>query len=115
MTDSMTQKEEDSVDSLSERVDSIRKQINGDLDPQKRSSMGQYLTSASVASFMASMIQKSQNQDIKLLDPGAGIGSLTAAFVDKLCQRLKPATSLMAITYELEPRLIMHLQKLVHK
>lgn len=47
--------------------------------------LGQFLTAAPVADFMASMFM-SLPMTVRLLDAGAGAGSLTAAFVSRLCE-----------------------------
>jgi len=66
-------------------TESRRKAANGKLAPETKSALGQYMTPAGVASFMASLFPKPANKNIKLLDPGAGVGSLTSAFVDHFC------------------------------
>jgi adenine-specific DNA-methyltransferase len=48
------------------------------------------MTPASVAEFMAALFAEARD-DMVLLDPGAGIGSLTAAFAQEMIGRnLKP-------------------------
>ncbi len=67
-------------------TDVSRKIANGKLKVETKSSFGQYMTPATVASFMASLFPTPSNKDIRLLDPGAGVGSLTSAFVEYLCK-----------------------------
>jgi adenine-specific DNA-methyltransferase len=50
---------------------------------QRKAELGQFMTPASVANFMASMFDLSSNITIRLLDAGAGHGALTTAFVEK--------------------------------
>jgi adenine-specific DNA-methyltransferase len=38
-----------------------------------------------------------------LLDAGAGVGSLTAAFVHEACDRQEKANTINATVYEIEP------------
>lgn len=51
------------------------------LSDSHRSEFGQYMTSSSIANFMASLFNYQKKN--KLLDAGAGVGSLTSAFLDK--------------------------------
>jgi len=51
-------------------------------DPARKARLGQFLTPARTAAFMASMFPPSEG-DCRLLDAGAGIGSLSVAFVDR--------------------------------
>ncbi|MEZ4767123.1 MAG: Eco57I restriction-modification methylase domain-containing protein [Caldilineales bacterium] len=50
-----------------------------------KAELGQFMTPAPVADFMASMFAPTRADVIRLLDPGAGVGSLTAAFVQRMC------------------------------
>ncbi len=51
------------------------------LDSKRRAELGQYMTPSPIAEFMASLF--TYNGHAKLLDAGAGVGSLTSAFVEK--------------------------------
>ncbi|MCK9224450.1 MAG: Eco57I restriction-modification methylase domain-containing protein [Candidatus Muirbacterium halophilum] len=62
-----------------------RKAVNSQLDLKKKNALGQYMTPANIASFMVSLFPKPDSEKIRLLDPGAGVGSLTSAFVDRFC------------------------------
>ena len=76
--------------SLSATADFYRHDASRRLDPQTRSSLGQFMTPTAVAAFMASLFREPSG-DIYLLDPGAGVGSLTAAFVDHMmAQKWRP-------------------------
>ena len=67
--------------------------------------MGQFMTPAPVARFMASLFQ-STSGDIRLLDPGAGVGSLTAAFVDRVLRSSSPPQAIHVHAYELEETML---------
>jgi adenine-specific DNA-methyltransferase len=71
---------------------------------------GQYMTSAAVASFMASLFPVPSNQNIRLLDPGAGVGSLTSAFVESLCKS-KTDYRINVDAYEIDPIMHPYLEK----
>jgi adenine-specific DNA-methyltransferase len=73
--------------SATELVESYRLDISRKLVPKKRSEMGQFLTSVPIARFMASLFDSVGYSQIRLLDAGAGVGSLTAAFVEEFCSR----------------------------
>ena len=65
-------------------IDQVRREASSLLDSQRRSDLGQYMTPSPIAAFMASLFTyKSQ---ARLLDAGAGVGSLTSAFLDKALQ-----------------------------
>ena len=79
------------------------------LDPSRRSSLGQYMTPAPIARFMASLFEK-MSGEIRLLDPGAGVGSLTAAAVERLCLAAEKPHSVVLTAYEIEPVLTTYLR-----
>lgn len=64
-------------------IDRIRLRISGETEAKKKSQLGQYLTPSSVAKFMANLFTKNTFPVCRLLDPGAGIGSLTGAFLER--------------------------------
>jgi hypothetical protein len=84
-----------SVDRLEDRRIAITRAI----DRKHRSAFGQFFTPAAVAQYMASLLEFHQGEDAMLLDPGAGIGSLTAAVA-----RRADRTRIRATCYELEER-----------
>lgn len=63
-------------------VDERRRQWGEKLDPARRSQLGQFFTPAEVAAFMADQLEVRADA-IRLLDPGAGVGTLTAAVVGR--------------------------------
>ncbi len=65
-------------------IDQIRRKASRLLDSQRRSDLGQYMTPSPIAAFMASLF--SYQGQARLLDAGAGIGSLTSAFFDQALQ-----------------------------
>ena len=67
--------------------------------------MGQFLTPASVATFMAEMFE-SKKEVVRVLDPGAGLGSLSAAFVRAMCRKRKRPSAIALTAYEIDPSLI---------
>ncbi|MFO7937568.1 MAG: Eco57I restriction-modification methylase domain-containing protein [Kiritimatiellia bacterium] len=66
------------------RADAIRKAANKKLRFESKSKLGQFMTPAPTASFMASLFVQTDGQAIELLDPGAGVGSLSSAFLSRV-------------------------------
>jgi tRNA1(Val) A37 N6-methylase TrmN6 len=50
---------------------------------KRKSELGQFMTPATVARFMASLFPASTMQTCRLLDAGAGLGALSSAFLDR--------------------------------
>ncbi len=94
---------------LSDQVEFYRTDANRQLSLETRSALGQFMTPAPVASFMASLFRKPSSKTIKLLDPGAGVGSLTAAFIEKICQNENRPETLSVTAYEVDSVLINYL------
>jgi adenine-specific DNA-methyltransferase len=83
-------------------VDAIRVRSVTSLDPEKRGELGQYFTSEPISRFMASLFSKLSG-DIRLLDPGCGPCSLTAAFAERALSE-KP-TAITSTCYDIEERI----------
>lgn len=62
-------------------IDQIRIAVSAQLDPANRSALGQYMTPWTIARFMTSLF--SQCTPATVLDAGAGVGSLSIAFLDR--------------------------------
>jgi adenine-specific DNA-methyltransferase len=89
---------------LLEAVDLLRVSAVQRLDPGQRGQMGQFLTPLAVARFMAALFSESR-EPVQLLDAGAGVGTLTAAFVEEMCRRMTRPQQVEATLYEIEPLL----------
>lgn len=63
-------------------VEQARLRLSKDTDAKKKSQFGQFLTPAATAAFMARLFPPAEGI-CRLLDAGAGIGSLAAAFLDR--------------------------------
>lgn len=83
-------------------------------DFQRRSELGQFMTPSPIANFMASLFDYSKFEDIRLLDPGAGLGALSTAFLDT-CFLNDKMHRIEVVGYEIDPffkdRLEKHLEK----
>lgn len=95
-------------------LDSVQQQALVGIDEQHKAEWGQFFTSSHIARFMATLFS-TNGTSIRLLDPGAGIGSLSAAFLDLLkeCGNLDRQVQLTA--YEIDPTLLPYLSYEVEK
>jgi adenine-specific DNA-methyltransferase len=69
---------------------------------KRQGELGQFLTPAPVADFMASLFGP-LDKVVRLLDAGAGAGFLTAAFVARLCAKRGDLHSIEATLFEIDP------------
>ncbi len=90
-------------------VELLRIRANGDLDPNKTRSFGQFFTPAPISQFMASLFTSIEG-DVRLLDPGCGVGSLSAAFFDETIRRNK-AHSLYIKAYDIDEVVIPYIEE----
>ena len=94
---------------LLDQVDFLRLDANRRLDPARRSELGQFMTPQATAHLMGSMFEASF-ENITLLDAGAGVGSLTAAFVDEISARSCKPKTLHVTAYEIDLELAKYLK-----
>ena len=64
-------------------VEQARLRISKGTEPKKKAQLGQFLTPARTAQFMAGLFPPTARRICRLLDPGAGIGSLSSAFLER--------------------------------
>jgi adenine-specific DNA-methyltransferase len=86
------------------RIDASRK-----LDAERRSELGQFFTPHATAQLMASMATVVR-PSMRLLDAGAGVGSLTAAWVAEMCSRAERPREIAVTAYELDSTLVPYLE-----
>ena len=94
---------------FAEAAEYYRIDVGNKLDPEKRSDLGQYMTPAPIARYMASLFQNMEG-NIRLLDAGAGVGSLTVVFVERLKKKYFNNHSIIFTCYEIEPILLEYLE-----
>ena len=92
-------------------VDSLRIAVGHKLAPSRKAAMGQFITPLPVAEMMVGMFQRLDLPKISLLDAGAGVGSLLAAFISNLMQQQQRPDSVCVVAYEIDPVLIRYLQQ----
>jgi adenine-specific DNA-methyltransferase len=80
----------------------------------RQAELGQFLTSTPVAGFMASMFAPLP-RTVRLLDAGAGAGSLTAAFVSRCCENRDGVRAIDATLYEFDGEILDVLSETMHE
>lgn len=85
----------------SSSLDDVRRAVSATLDPVRRSKLGQFMTPSVIADYMSSLFG-TWPKNIKLLEPGAGIGSLVDAFAREFTKRSKKGSTLEVTAYEIE-------------
>ncbi len=95
---------------LCERVDLLRLDATRCLDPRRQAELGQFLTPSSVARLLARLFA-APGPVFRFLDPGAGVGSLSAALVAELCSRPARPERIEVTTFELDPHLTEYLRE----
>ena len=86
-------------------VDQARLEANGRLNPARKAELGQFMTPASIAQFMAGLFSERKG-DVRLLDAGAGVGSLTDAFISRWGSR-----DVCVCAYEIDPTMVSYLRE----
>ncbi len=94
---------------LAETADLCRIDASARIPSRKRALLGQYMTPAPIARFMASLFSETAG-DLRVLDPGAGVGALTAALADRLCAAAPVPRSVAFVCYEIDAMLSNHLR-----
>jgi len=91
-------------------AEKLRMNIAGSTPRSHKSALGQFMTPAGVASFMAGLFQ-SRSGPFRLLDPGAGLGALTCATLDRWKAGGLGEGDISLEVHELDQRLRLHLEE----
>jgi adenine-specific DNA-methyltransferase len=94
--------------------EAARHKFSARLDPVRRGKLGQFFTPPATARLMARM-SGSRAKHVRLLDAGAGVGALTAAWVDEICSRPRRPKEVMLTAYELDATLLPALRETLNK
>ncbi|HOI96767.1 MAG TPA: Eco57I restriction-modification methylase domain-containing protein [Syntrophobacter fumaroxidans] len=94
-----------------EHVDAIRRDVARKITQKRKSQLGQFMTPTSVARFMASLFSRSTVHTARLLDAGAGMGSLSGAFLDRFAAGGLGIQHLEIVAYEIDASLRNHLAR----
>lgn len=99
---------------LLDEVEQIRLRASTLLERDSREGLAQFMTPAPVAALMARMIGDFP-KDVRLLDAGAGCGSLFAAAVAELCSRDQLPNSIDVTAIELDSHILPYLSDTIEK
>lgn len=91
-------------------LDRLRLAVSARLDPERRSQLGQFFTPLATSRLMASLFTTT-TPTLRLLDAGAGIGLLTAAFVEEACRRELRPDRISVVAFEVDETLVPQLQE----
>lgn len=72
--------------------------------------LGQYFTPGHIADFMASLFPKSDSPNVRILDPGAGIGILSCALAERIELEKWPVKTVIVDAYEIDNGIANQLQ-----
>ena len=99
-----------SPNTLFEHIEHVRLNAARRQDKGRRAELGQFFTPLPVARFLASLLQ-ARTPHLRILDAGAGTGSLFAACVAELCGRSVRPDSINITAYEIDETLRDDLQE----
>jgi len=95
---------------LTEFATNKQQRHNAGTDPANRKRNGHFGTPPDVAEYMAGLFPTLPRNHIRILDPGAGVGTLTAALCDRIA-KLKVTRRVTVELWENDPTLIPYLQQ----
>ncbi|MEK7238004.1 MAG: N-6 DNA methylase [Nitrospirota bacterium] len=95
---------------LSNTLDIVRKSLNGSSCRYERSKIGQFFTPAKIARYMASLFEQ-EREDVRILDPGSGVGVLFAACVETMVSGRHRPLSIKVVAYENDKKVLPYLEE----
>ncbi|MDO8722453.1 MAG: Eco57I restriction-modification methylase domain-containing protein [Syntrophales bacterium] len=95
---------------LTNPIDIIRTSANGSNSRLERSRIGQFLTPAAIARYMASLFER-QREHVRILDAGAGAGAMFAACVEGMVSGEQHPLSISVVAYENDPKILSYLKE----
>lgn len=95
---------------LVERTEQRRVETLNGLDPERQASLGQFFTPRAAADLIASMPRLPEEGTLRVLDPGAGVGSLSASLVARALAEC-PRLSLHVVAVEMDKAVVPALQE----
>lgn len=93
------------------RIEQTRLTVSRTADTMRKAELGQFFTPSSIARFMAGLFDSRRQADCRLLDAGAGIGSLSAAFLDRVSAGELAFKRVEASAFELDADLLPYLSE----
>lgn len=98
----------DAAAELTRGVERRRQEVSSTLASKHRAKFGQFFTPEVASGFLAELIDLPSEGSFHLLDPGAGVGSLSAAVVARVMQHC-PSVKLHITAFETDEVLVPHL------
>lgn len=98
------------INALLTSVEVRRHAVTDTLDPERRVRLSQYFTPHQAARLIASMVALPDHGMLRVLDPGAGVGSLTAALVARIITE-RPNLKIAICAVEQDSSLLSQLSK----
>ena len=95
---------------LSKRKPRRPKSLAVDLRSGRKAELGQVMTPPSIAGFMASLFEFKRGGGVKVLDPGAGKGALSGAFIQAWSQKTGGQAPMALTAYEVDPEMLERLR-----
>jgi len=92
------------TDSLTRLAAEQQRQFDATTLPRTRRERGHFGTAPAIANFMAGMFSQIPQEMVRILDPGAGVGTLSAAVCQRVVQQSQPRHLLFEL-WENDPRL----------
>ena len=90
------------VEVLLQEIEKSRLRVSRATDAKHKTQLGQFLTPESTARFMAAMFPDASSKKCRLLDAGAGIGSLSSAFLGRCVSGGLGFTEIFLTAYEID-------------
>jgi adenine-specific DNA-methyltransferase len=100
----------DTVEALIARTEERRVRVSETLHASHRADLGQFFTPSRAAALIAGMPRLPASGSLRVLDPGAGVGSLTAALIARVL-REAPALGVEVVAVEVAPTVAPHLEE----
>ena len=98
-----------------EYFDTGRLTMGRSTNREHKSALGQFLTPYPIAQFMASLFTKRTFESCRLVDPGAGLGALTGAFIDRWKTGQVLSNTLAVTAFEIDDRLRNRLEETINE
>jgi len=102
------------VKSLADFAFEIQSEYDRQTSTASRKEKGQYFTPPQVCRFMAGLFSKPTRDRYRLLDPGAGVGSLTAAVCERMSESPAPL-AVEAVLFENDKKVVPYLQRTMNR
>jgi adenine-specific DNA-methyltransferase len=90
-------------------LEEVQRTFSQSVSRTERSAIGQFLTPAPIARFMAGLFER-HVPVARILDPGAGTGSLFAALVEHMISQPERPEAIEVVAYEIDRNILPHLE-----